>query len=429
MRNRPKPAPIKLDTSRITHLEVPFKFLTYVFGGGVDHVDEAEHPMPSRPFDPITPVRATGVRGQLRFWWRATTGSRCGSLTEMREREAAIWGGIWDSGDGIEAGNVGISVASSGATPEPVPIFGWESGKRFPRETEEGKAISYAAFPMRPQGNNGRERDPRSSVWNHSGAQYVLSIDILDPTYSEEIELAVSAWLIAGGYGGRTTRGFGSVALASECPDTILDTPQKLRDALAKLGTPKVEGVPSLVDDESHWAFANGGDPHRSWENAIKKLQNFRQGPGLGRNPGQQHNRPGRSRWPEPDAIRTLTRRSSSLHSDRVHQSDAFPRADFGMPIIFHFKDRGEPDDQTLQPSSKESRLPSPLIIKPIADGRGMALRLSNIEVPDKLYLSGVNREVHKSVRRAELETLPDHQKRLLDPDPVTAFMNEFRSK
>ena len=407
MRNTPKPAPIKLDTSRITHLEVPFKFLTYVFGGGVEQ--RKGTPDASRPFDPITPVRATGVRGQLRFWWRATTGSRCQSLTDMRAREAAIWGGVWDLDGGIEAGSVGISVDSSGKTPKAIPL-------------DHIDDIKYAAFPLVSEGQG-------EAVWDHSHTVYTLAIDILEPSYTEEISLAVSAWLIAGGYGGRMTRGFGSVAPTDACPETILTTPEELQEALAKLDAPRVHGVPSLVDDESHWAFANGGDPHRSWENAIKKLQNFRQGPGLGRNPGQQHNRPGRSRWPEPDAIRTLTRRSSSLHSNRVHQSDAFPRADFGMPIIFHFKDRGEPDDQTLQPSSKESRLPSPLIIKPIADGRGMALRLSNIEVPDKLYLSGVNREVHKSVRRAELETLPDHQKKLLEPDPVTAFMNEFRSK
>ena len=32
---------------------------------------------------------------------------------------------------------------------------------------------------------------------------------------------------------------------------------------------------------------------------AVDALRKFRQGPGLGRNPGQQSNRPGRSRWPE----------------------------------------------------------------------------------------------------------------------------------
>ena len=41
----------------------------------------------------------------------------------------------------------------------------------------------------------------------------------------------------------------------------------------------------------------------------------------------------------------------------------------FGMPIIFHFKDKGEPADMQLLPKGKE-RMASPIIVRPIWQGR-----------------------------------------------------------
>jgi CRISPR-associated protein Cmr1 len=47
----------------------------------------------------------------------------------------------------------------------------------------------------------------------------------------------------------------------------------------------------------------------------------------------------------------------------------AFPRAEFGMPIIFEI--RGEGIKPTLQPNEEHDRMASPLILRPIKFGNG----------------------------------------------------------
>ena len=54
--------------------------ITPVIGGGVV----------AGAADPVTPVRGTSVRGQLRFWWRARARPRSGE--SLRDRESVVWG-------------------------------------------------------------------------------------------------------------------------------------------------------------------------------------------------------------------------------------------------------------------------------------------------------------------------------------------------
>lgn len=106
------------------------------------------------------------------------------------------------------------------------------------------------------------------------------------------------------------------------------------------------------------------------------------------------------------------------------------------MPIVFHFnpQPRGEPGDLNLQPAGK-GRFPSPLILRPTAQGKGMAVRLVGNDAPERLQLVERNRPRHdvcKSPTRRELGTLGPHQRRLLvpegalDADPIAAFMQFF---
>lgn len=58
------------------------KLITPMYGGGVvAGVNEQDRP-----------VRVPSVRGNLRFWWRATRGTAFPSLEELKRREAEIWG-------------------------------------------------------------------------------------------------------------------------------------------------------------------------------------------------------------------------------------------------------------------------------------------------------------------------------------------------
>jgi CRISPR-associated protein Cmr1 len=128
-------------------------------------------------------------------------------------------------------------------------------------------------------------------------------------------------------------------------------------------------------------AFLVGREQNQSldaWNEVIKHFQHFRQGERLGRNPRQQgSNRPGRSRWPEPETIRRVTRQRLEKHSRLPHiPDDAFPRAELGLPIVFHFQEQGDPSDTVLYPANdsegkKRERMASPLILKPLALANG----------------------------------------------------------
>src|SRR5207249_3333503 len=113
-----------------------------------------------------------------------------------------------------------------------------------------------------------------------------------------------------------------------------------------------------------------------AWEELIGKLKNFRQlrNPGTGRIPG-------RSLWPEPDAIRRLST-SAPKHSVPLSMTQKFPRAAFGLPIIFQFKrddvKAGDPPVTTLQGRDVQ-RLASPLILRPLACDGGQALGLAAV--------------------------------------------------
>ena len=106
---------------------------------------------------------------------------------------------------------------------------------------------------------------------------------------------------------------------------------------------------------------------------AVKVYQNFRQGVNFARNKGQLQNRPGRSRYPEADTLREMTSRFGHSVS---HPVRGFPRADLGLPIIFHFQGHGEPADQTLQGrETGQQRFASPVIAKAaVVDGQFVPL-------------------------------------------------------
>jgi CRISPR-associated protein Cmr1 len=127
----------------------------------------------------------------------------------------------------------------------------------------------------------------------------------------------------------------------------------------------------------------------KAWKNAFKPLRDFRQAEDIGRNKGSQ--RPGRSRWPEPDTLRRIFRYSPQ-HKPDPDMPDGFPRAMFGLPIIFEF--RGDPKDppkSELYPRGKK-RMGSPIILRPLkmqnTQNLPMAVFLS-VPAPEFLEIKG----------------------------------------
>jgi len=382
----PCPAvPAVTQSGRVSR-EFKIELITPMFGGGVE----------PRTNDPSFPIRPTAIRGQLEFWWRATVGAQYTTLGELRAAQSDIWGST------ERASRVQVLVENVNAG-KPEQCARFEMDNKNPgkyrsmpawNQPFNNSTLPYALFPFQGQLAKGRtavEVEPASCIQQAS-----FRLIIRCPTdFWPQVEPAVWAWVNFGGLGGRTRRGCGAILCKELAP--------KDRNELIGLCEPFVLNAPAPRD----WptlaaAILVGGeqsDAIPAWDHVIGRFKHFRQGVDFGRTPGQQSNRPGRSRWPEPETLREIT----ELNADRQRSghprlsaipSDALPRAELGLPIVFHFQGQGEPQDTVLYPSDdadgkKRERMASPLILKPLALGNGNALPLIlRLKSPD---LAGVD--------------------------------------
>lgn len=355
------------------------RFISPVMGGGVD----------PKKYDEVTPVRVSSLRGQLRFWWRATQGHL--SLDELRRRERLIFGGV--HGKEVLASLVSIRVIKQPGAPRRLAVF--EQGNAFKLAAPGLEELAYGAFPLR-----GTDASKTHDLLFDYRDTFELELSL--PKTAEEkpakdqfdvrknVEQALWAWLHFGGFGGRVRRGFGAVELVSSGEWTLPtieqgwpSAPGWRKEAEWPVLGPTAAGC--VVRAQS--SFASGLDAQKKLLGLLRRL---RQGD-LGRNPtsARDPKRPGRSYWPEPDAIRDIYAMKGGPHDKPQHSPriNTFPRGAFGAPIIFHFKtEQGErePPDTTLVPTrtvwnektnraeAKElSRLASALVLRPHASGRG----------------------------------------------------------
>jgi CRISPR-associated protein Cmr1 len=392
-----------------------FQVVTPVFGGGVRINKYATH---QKEIDTVTPVRGASVRGQLRFWWRATHGCTCASVKEMREREGALWGAA------SVAGRVSLTIkAGVGATaPEVVEVYELSDRGRLVSK-RDNKEIAYGAFPLQPA-QAASERSP--GVLSRLGGTYELSLRV-PKGHEREVADAVQAWLFFGNVGGRGRRGFGAVHspdVGQPSAPTFLDE-FKVKKTL--IGVPSLHGAVLASKGE----YRNGND---AWSFALGRLQAFRQGPGIGRNPGDEK----RSRWPEPELVREKTGRRLPKHQPLGHPKKA-PRAMFGLPIITHFKDTEDPRDTKFVPvpaggleSSQQDRLASPLILKPLWSGQAWTASCLLLADPGRADLKVELKEndaqrthsVEWKLTSAEAEAIAPLKG--LGPDVLLAFLKFF---
>lgn len=364
---------------------------TPMYGGGV-HAGKLDHSIP---------IRAASIRGQLRFWWRIVFGGKLDSQA-MFAREAAIWGGIGRSGP--TASRVRVRVQS-----EPI------------------RDVDRQAAPNKPQAKHGYAFGPamigNTEQWLLK-ASYPFLLKLRYPReLASEVEDTLRWWVAFGGIGARTRRGFGAVRIDQMAPRSSAEA----TEAVSAAG-----GLLRL-----------GSDAHDSaedaWKAAVDKLRRFRQ-QGAGR---LDANPTGRSYWPEADQIRRFTRRNDNHRHDPVHAADnVFPRAAFGLPINFQFKDRNDPYDSVLLPAGTADRMASPLILRPYWNGKAWlaaALLLPGWRdaLEQKLrFKSGHDVPEHwpkNQVSRAAVANLISPMKAadgsLRGTDPLTAFMQFFAEK
>lgn len=401
-----------------------YQFLTYVFGGGVKVKDHEKYR------DTVTPVRAASVRGQLRFWWRACNPSRCNTIEELRQREGEVWGTT------SQASKVEIAVLSQPTPPRDIRVFEYNENGRLV-SCRGMKEIAYGAFPLQPS------RDAQTATRATAGVlfDYGSSSFSLRFMYPEElraeVEAALWAWETFGGLGGRTRRGFGAISRADlkEYPpaDSKLSTYKE---------NPRIDGVPSLHGSRFAVAKRSSVTALEAWKEGLGLLQKIRQGRDFGRNePPRGSRKPaGRSRWPEPDEIRLLTEQSAPAHREPVVEVSRFPRAAFGMPIVFHFHpgsqdEPGSAGDPGMKPLQLQpvgfERFASPLIIRPLRIGASFhtaALALSSALPPVELKAGEsvfpVDWKLDEPMAR---RISPLNRNGALYTDPIDLFLSELK--
>lgn len=397
----PRREQIAPDQYREWHTEERhYELITPLFGGGV-----ATHTA-----DPVTVVRGSSIRGQLRFWWRACRAGHYANSKTMKAAEDLLWGAASIKGHPRPSQvQIAVNILKPGQ-----PLTVKDNKGTVVAIGSPKSPYGYVAFPLQEDGGVVQENVAfRLSImwpmeWAPGSAAHFAG------TPHDEVAAALWAWETFGGIGGRTRRGFGALRrrdAAAAPPSTPKVVLQWLGEQLSKhivtgpspedvpylaakgvfqvtlaathhVGVPPATGVPPgvwryFVVTSDAWA---GGMV--AWKYLIDRLRDFRQ--------RRTNGRFGISLWPEPDAIRRLT------GAGRVRATaplDKFPRAAFGLPIIFHFKDFGDPPETSLQgtpppipaTTAAESvreqakgydRLASPLILRPLvcADGKPVAL-------------------------------------------------------
>ncbi len=340
-----------------------YELITPLLGGGVE---------PGLA-DPVTVIRGSEIRGHLRFWWRACRGGRFGgNLARMKEAEDLLWGAASTAQRPTPSQvQVEVEIANPGQDEQPF--------ETRTRASQNWRSLAYAAFPLQ-----GDEEKPPGKV--RTGVAFTLTLTF-PQSQQAEVEAALWAWETFGGIGARTRRGFGALRDLDVSLPQASAVQQFIQIGLERHVTPGTwpMRVPHLSRTPHLRIAAARPNAKAAWEYLIRRLKEFRQS----RNPGTAPNKPGRSKWPEPDEIRRLTGQRSPLHATPLSTVGKFPRAAFGLPIVFHFKDSGDPDDTMLQ-GRDHDRLATPLILRPLSCANGQAVGLALILDGTALPLGGL---------------------------------------
>ena len=337
------------DAGKVT-CNYDIKVITPIYGGGaVAGVNDWRFP-----------IRSASVRGQLRFWWRATRGVRFETAQKLFEEESKIWGNT------EKASETKVVVISPP----------WNQ----PIDSKFNKNEAYALFSAIQNGHSLQKE----------GLDFKLKLTF-EEKIKDDVLCALWAWVNFGGIGGRTRRGCGALYCEALAPKGSLG--EWLKRCKAEYG---ILGENNSERTWPVWNFSIFSKPcdsaRNAWRNAIKPMKDFRQGDENKEGVPARDGQLGFSNWPEADTLRRLHGTSSRGHEpEKREMKDWFPRAVFGLPIIFQFINSEEsqrkklkknfkynppydPEKSTLsfyKPQSIEkkqpiSRMASPVLLRPL---------------------------------------------------------------
>ncbi|MGM0576861.1 MAG: RAMP superfamily CRISPR-associated protein [Myxococcota bacterium] len=330
----------------MSELLVPLRTMTPVIGGGVEN----------REPDRFDPLRTAAIRGQLRFWWRASGLHEARSAKELHDRERALWGGLGAAADDSQQADdrvdrpsrsrveISVHVRDMGQL-DPAGQHEWNRRgrlKSIPKWFQPRlRNLGYGLFPLQRSNDERRQAEvsgagalPTPEI--RHGVRFTCRIrwrrrgsdsEPMPGTAWDAVLRAVALWIGFGGVGARTRRGFGALGLDGtprfggdeENPDWWQpafgpreDTSQTPDLAAILGGLPGTEGHAG-VSVERPWPTVTtdmllGREKRTGLEaldDLLEQLATFRQAPGVARR-GTSRRDPGRSFWPEPDMMRLL---------------------------------------------------------------------------------------------------------------------------
>jgi len=330
--------------------EFLFEVITPMFGGDAK----------SWQIDRENPVRVQSIKGQLRFWWR--TMQHESDQKTLLHRENSLWGGVCGDGDDDRIKSlVSLSLIVS-MRPRLQQFVLEDSGYAV-----KGDIIpKYVSFPVTDRIKKNEQ------IQFVVAMQFKLAVNFQRQDETEVLD-TLRLWILFGGVGARTRRGAGSLY----CEELLagIKTQADVYQFASKFSKGQsAQSYASLAGFQLYAGESQDGktqnDVHSLWNRFLDNYGKFRQQ----RTPGTP--KPGRSYWPEPDAVRLMAKKFNKHkpeHPDKVW----FPRAAFGLPIISRFQDprgTGDPDGQySLEPDiGSGMRFSSPVIIKivPLAGKR-----------------------------------------------------------
>lgn len=377
-----------------------YLLMTPLFGGGAI----------AGKRDAVTIIRGTEIRGCLRFWWRALYGGRYSAADEMKKAEDTLWGKATTAKEenpqrNDETVQMTVEVQKTGRAIAPFLVESDEDQKKHDtrgnnkRKTKYWKSSynktsdvpQYVAFMFRLSDEEKEQKARPANKLVYADIEFTVTLSY-PRIHQQDIAGALWAWETFGGIGARTRRGFGALRLESilEGENIPVEFERPAADNVAGWIKEQIErfhtassipmkglapkGTPCLATDMEVRALPSCDTAMQAWEKVIAKLAGFRQYPNGRRTPF------GPSLWPEADAIKEKNHTSRYL-------SPKFPRAAFGLPIVFHFLKRPDLKNLTLQGAQEGfDRLASPLLLRPLycQDGKtvGLAAVLKNRMFP-----------------------------------------------
>ncbi|OQB28969.1 MAG: CRISPR system Cmr subunit Cmr1-1 [Euryarchaeota archaeon ADurb.Bin190] len=320
----------------ITKLEADFRIVTPLFMGGAD---------------PTVPeLRVPGIKGVLRFWWRALAyGKNSGDLEKIKELEGQIFGSTKHG-----QSRVIMEVSQNEQEPNDDQFFRGFNG------------LAYLGYGPIDRGVLIRNylKPPIDATLNiHIITNEKDDKGLGNSEIAENISFALITMGLFGGLGSRSRRGFGSFNILDlkrdgncifEQPGSLDDLKKQIWELFKKTKRYRYEGIPKYTafsSETSVYAFNDVDDnPYKLLDSVGQSMQKYRIG---------IRDRRGlvKRNFPQDTQLAKDALNSKVLqHPKRIF---------FGLPHNYHFpKLAGFPNGASLDVKPKKhNRRASPLFI------------------------------------------------------------------